>query len=78
VSREGVRRLLLAVLWLLAFVGPAQSATGSSLPDAMDVRSAEATLEPDGLPVQVRQVQLPFRWDHEFPPPCPLADRRRC
>lgn len=67
VSREGVRRLLLAVLWLLAFVGPAQSATGSSLPDAMDVRSAEATLEPDGLPAQVRQVQLPFRWDHEFP-----------
>jgi len=61
-----VRRLLFAVLWLLAFIGPAQAATGR-MPDAMDVRSAEATLEPDGLPAQVRQVQLPFRWDHEFP-----------
>ena len=66
VRNEGLRRLLFAVLWLLAFAGPAQAAT-DRMPDAMDVRSAEATLEPDGLPVQVRQVQLPFRWDHEYP-----------
>ena len=68
VKSRGVRRLLFAVLLSLpvAFIGPAHAAT-SGAPDATDVRAAEATLEPDGLPVQVRQVQLPFRWDHEFP-----------
>jgi signal transduction histidine kinase len=64
VSIEGLRRLLFAALLLLGFAGHGDAAKA---PDAMDVGSAEAVLEPDGLPAQTRQVQLPFRWDHEFP-----------
>jgi signal transduction histidine kinase len=60
--------ILAPALLLPASTGHARSVDAAgSLPDGMDVRSAEATLEPDGLPPQVRRVQLPFRWDHAFP-----------
>jgi len=59
-----MRRWLLALLWLpMLAMGPLAHAA----PEAMDVAFAEATLEPDGLPPEVRRVPLPFRWDHEFP-----------
>ena len=61
---KGLRRLLFAIPLLLAFAGLGHAARAT---DAIDVDTAEAVLEPDGLPAQVRQVQLPFRWDHEFP-----------
>ncbi|HEX7866911.1 MAG TPA: ATP-binding protein [Variovorax sp.] len=63
-----LRRLLLAALclWLaLALAGTRVDA--AEPPDTIDVAMAEAMLEPDGQPVQQRRVQLPFRWDHEFP-----------
>eukprot|EP01036_Dinobryon_divergens_P007224 gene7224-9626_t len=68
----GVRRWLLAALWLplLAAMALHAHASGAEVPETpgvLDVSSAEATLEPDGLPTQVRRVPLPFRWDHEFP-----------
>lgn len=59
-----MRRWLLAALWLPLL---ATSLQAHALPEAMDVAFAEATLEPDGLPPELRRVQLPFRWDHEFP-----------
>ncbi|WP_454909332.1 ATP-binding protein [Variovorax gossypii] len=60
-----MHRWLLAVLCLplLAAALHAHAATA----DPMEVGFAEATLEPDGLPPQIRRVPLPFRWDHEFP-----------
>lgn len=69
---RGVRRWLLAALWLplLAAMALHAHASGTEVPEipgVLDVSSAEATLEPDGLPTQVRRVPLPFRWDHEFP-----------
>ncbi|WP_093240648.1 ATP-binding protein [Variovorax sp. EL159] len=62
----GVHRLLLAALLLIAALTghPAHAARSA---EAIDASFAEATLEPDGFPVQVRRVPLPFRWDHEFP-----------
>ncbi|NVM87577.1 hypothetical protein FHT32_001216 [Variovorax sp. SG517] len=64
----GLRRLLLAALCLwLALASAGHRADAAEAPDAFDVPSAEAVLEPDGLPMQQRRVELPFRWDHEFP-----------
>ena len=57
--------LLLLLLWWLAAAAP--FAHAANPPGTTDVRWAEATLEPEGLPMQVRKVELPFRWDHEFP-----------
>jgi len=66
VAAGGVHRLLLAALLLIAaLTGHLAHAARST--EAIDASFAEATLEPDGLPVQVRRVPLPFRWDHEFP-----------
>ncbi|QNK66931.1 ATP-binding protein [Variovorax sp. PAMC26660] len=62
----GLHRLLLTALLLMAAL-TGHSTHAAKAAEAMDVTSAEATLEPDGLPAQVRRVQLPFRWDHEFP-----------
>ncbi len=67
-----LRGLLLAALCTLCAwaVQPAHAdeATPARPPaDALDVKAADAVLEPDGLPRQTRRVQLPFRWDHEFP-----------
>ncbi|SFO60011.1 hypothetical protein SAMN05216567_101614 [Variovorax sp. OK605] len=83
VNASGARRLrcllfaaLCACLWLsLLMAGSAAQAaerTGasngtSSSARTIDIASADATLEPEGLPAQQRRVQLPFRWDHEFP-----------
>lgn len=60
----GLRRLAFVALWL---AGLSAQAWGQATPEAIDVAFAEAMLEPDGLPAQQRRVQLPFRWDHEFP-----------
>nr|WP_176663744.1 ATP-binding protein [Variovorax sp. SG517] len=68
VTAGGLRRLLLAALCLwLALASAGHRADAAEAPDAFDVPSAEAVLEPDGLPMQQRRVELPFRWDHEFP-----------
>lgn len=64
----GIHRQLFAALlclWL-ALAGVHAHAAGTP-GSTIDISSAEATLEPDGLPAQRRWVQLPFRWDHEFP-----------
>ncbi|WP_395315889.1 sensor histidine kinase [Variovorax sp. UC74_104] len=64
----GLCRLLLAALCLwLVLASAGTRADAAEAPDAFDVVWAEAELEPDGQPVQQRRVQLPFRWDHEFP-----------
>lgn len=60
-----MRRWLLAVLGLALLAAVLQAHAATAAP--MEVGFAEATLEPDGLPPQVRRVPLPFRWDHEFP-----------
>jgi len=60
---------LLACLWL-ALVLAGTTAHAAESPDTagiVGVAYADATLEPDGLPVEQRRVTLPFRWDHEFP-----------
>ncbi|MET3494314.1 sensor histidine kinase [Variovorax boronicumulans] len=67
-----MRRLLVAtalsLLGLLAFIGHAPAAgADAAMPAGIELRFSEATLSPDGLPTQVRPVQLPFRWDHAFP-----------
>ncbi|SEF27679.1 Histidine kinase [Variovorax sp. NFACC28] len=68
VTAGGLCRLLLAALCLwLALASAAPRANAAEAPDAFDVSSAEAVLEPDGLPMQTRRVEFPFRWDHEFP-----------
>ena len=60
---------LLACLWLaLVLAGTtAHAAKPSDTAGIVGVTYADATLEPDGLPVEQRRVTLPFRWDHEFP-----------
>jgi hypothetical protein len=60
---------LLACLWLaLVLAGTtAHAAKPSDTAGIVGVAYADATLEPDGLPVEQRRVTLPFRWDHEFP-----------
>ncbi|WP_295976940.1 histidine kinase, partial [uncultured Variovorax sp.] len=64
----GLGRLMLAALCLwLVLASAGTPANAAEAPDAFDVAWAEARLEPDGLPTQQRRVQLPFRWDHEFP-----------
>ncbi|WP_339090967.1 sensor histidine kinase [Variovorax paradoxus] len=45
----------------------AHAAKPSDTAGIVGVAYADATLEPDGLPVEQRRVTLPFRWDHEFP-----------
>lgn len=59
-----MQAVLQLLLWLVLAAPFAHAATP---PGSTDVDWAEASLEPDGLPMQVRQVALPFRWDHEFP-----------
>jgi signal transduction histidine kinase len=64
----GGHRLLLAALCLCLSLALAfAQAHATPAPAAIDLDSAEAVLEPDGLPAQSRRVSLPFRWDHEFP-----------
>lgn len=68
VSAAVLRRLLLAALCGLFTLGTSAAQAGEAAPaGALDVNTAEAVLEPDGLPAQTRRVTLPFRWDHEFP-----------
>jgi hypothetical protein len=69
VSAAALRRLLLAALCTLGgWSAQAEEAASALVPaGALDVTTAEAVLEPDGLPAQTRRVTLPFRWDHEFP-----------
>ena len=63
-SSSDLRFLFALVAALLLIAGPA---IASSTATPYTVTSAEARLEPDGLPAEERQVQLPFRWDHAFP-----------
>lgn len=68
VTGGGLCRLLLAALCLwLVLASAGTPANAAEAPDAFDVIWAEAELEPDGQPALQRRVQLPFRWDHEFP-----------
>ena len=63
-SSSDLRFLFALVAALLLIAGPA-AASGTASP--YTVTSAEARLEPDGLPAEERRVELPFRWDHAFP-----------
>lgn len=67
-SSSDLRFLFALVAALLLIAGPAAaSSTGGGTATPYTVTSAEARLEPDGLPAEERRVQLPFRWDQAFP-----------